>query len=69
MSCNRSPATRRAELAFAQQRLGCAHDPGLAADLDPIADLKWLLAAPVTGRDHLLAPPELKALVNSSHER
>lgn len=39
----------------------------LAADLDSIPDFEWLLAAEVTGRDHLLAAAELVAIVDASH--
>ena len=59
----------QAQLAFAQWRLDRAHDPGLAAEVDPLVDLEWLLAAQVAGRDHLLAPPELIAIVDLSHRR
>src|SRR5207253_1522167 len=54
------------QLPFAKQRLDRAHDPVVAADRDPLADLERLLATEVPGRDHLLAAPELVAIVRQS---
>jgi hypothetical protein len=56
-----------AHLSFPEQRLDYADDPGLAADLDSIADLERLLAAEVAGRDHLVAAANLIAVVDPSH--
>ena len=59
----------RAQLVFAEYRLGRAHDSGLAAEVDPLADLERLLAAQVAGRDHLAAAPEFIAIADPSHGR
>jgi hypothetical protein len=59
----------QAQLALAQQRLDRTYDPGLAADLGPIADLKRLRWAQVASRDHLVPAPKLIAIVNPSHRR
>jgi hypothetical protein len=57
----------KAHLALAQQRLGRAHDSELAANLKPIPNLKRLVTAQMTGRDHLVAAPELIAIVDPGH--
>jgi hypothetical protein len=48
---------------YAEERLDVVHDPCVAADRDPLADLEWLLAAQVTRRDHLVAAPKLVSVV------
>ena len=57
----------KAHLSLAQQRLDRAHDSELAADLQPIANLERLVTAQMTGRDHLVAAPELIAIVDPGH--
>jgi transcriptional regulator with XRE-family HTH domain len=47
-----------AQLAFPQQRTDRAHDPSVAADRDPLADLERLLAAQIRDR----APPQRGAV-------
>ena len=55
------------QLGFPQQRLDRADDRWLAADLESISDFQRLLAAEVSGREHLLAAAELVAIVDPSH--
>ncbi len=55
------------QLTLTQQRLDAAHDPRPATDHDPITDLERLLAAQVTGRDHLLAAAQLIPVVDRGH--
>ncbi len=57
----------KAHLSLAQQRLGRAHDSELAANLQPIANLERLVTAQMTGRDDLVAAPELIAIVDPGH--
>jgi hypothetical protein len=56
-----------AHLSLAQQRLGRAHDSDLAANLQPIPNLERLVTAQMTGRDDLVAAPELIAIVDPGH--
>lgn len=51
-------------LVLPEQRLYRSHDPGLAADLDVIADLEWLPRIQMAGRHDLLAAPKLIAIVD-----
>jgi hypothetical protein len=51
----------QAKLAFAEQRFDRAHDPGTAADHDPLADLMWLLPAEVAGHEYLVSATKLIA--------
>jgi hypothetical protein len=57
----------KAHLSLAKHRLGRAHDPELAANLKPIANLERLVTAQRTGRDHLVPAPELIAIVDLGH--
>ena len=57
----------KTQLVFAQQRLDHAHNPLLAAGFQPLADLERFLAAQMTGRGHLLAAPQLIAIVDPGH--
>ena len=55
------------QLLLAQERLDRPDDPGMSADLQPVADLERLLAAQVAGGDHLVATPQLVAISDLSH--
>jgi hypothetical protein len=55
------------QLALAQDRLDRADDSGLPGDLDPLADLEWLLVAEVAGRDDLVAATQLIAIFERRH--
>ncbi len=56
-----------AQLSLTQQRLDRADGSQLAADLQPVADRERLLSAQMTGRDHLVAAPQLIAIVHPGH--
>ena len=55
--------------AFPEQRLNRAHDPGLTADLDVIANLERTLIVQMASRHHLVAAPQLIAVVDPNHRR
>lgn len=53
----------KTKLGLPKERLDVANNPGMAADRDPLTDLKRLLAAEVAGRNHLIAAPKLVPVV------
>ena len=57
----------KAKFAFAKHRFDRAHDPELAADPDPFADLEPLLTAQMAGCDHLIAATQLIPVVRHRH--
>jgi hypothetical protein len=52
---------------LAQERPDRPDDPGMSADLQPVADLERLLDTQVAGGDHLVATPQLIAIPDLSH--
>lgn len=56
-------------LVLPEQRLDRSHDPGLAADLDVIAELEWLLRVQMASGHDLLSAPKLIAKVDPNHSR
>jgi hypothetical protein len=54
-------------LEFPEQRLDRAHDSGLTADLDGIANRERLLVVQMASRHHLVPTPKLIAVVDPSH--
>jgi len=50
-----------------EHRLNRAHDPGLATDLDPLANFERPLNTQMARRHHLVATPQLIAIANPSH--
>jgi hypothetical protein len=52
---------------LAEQRLDRPHDPGLAADLDAIADLERFELFEMTSRNDRVSPPEFVSV--PSHHR
>lgn len=57
----------QSHLGFAKKRLDTPNDPDLAADHQPLANLKRLLPREMPRRDDLIAAPQLVPIEDEIH--